>query len=673
MGAPLPVRTAVGWIALFEKCAIKRWVQSGRTPQPLPGIAADPHQLVNCYLLAPSRKVLFSGIYLDATAMKRLRHIFITMGILVALAMGAAAVGFSFAIPRMAKRLQISYEVVKSTQPATVRLRNVHYCLAHLEAHADEVILLKPLHFFSQFFFHRFPTGHIQVQNLTVGIGIRDVDAKLFGGSGDGERQLLQFLENVIGALKSPILRHCDVGIRSIKFSNLPIRLENVKVHRGTVEFYLVDGGKNRILSFSTHFSSLRSTLRAIHRRLASGQKISHMPSHLLGGIFKNFTGSLELNDFPVSLLGYALPELLKPHGVINGNLLFRDGQSIGSLQVDGVQSRPIHSIGVIRELQARVQFEPNVVHVKDLQLQFQRGTLRIGGNILHEGWKNFRFFLDGSGSNVSLVQDSGLQVSGNVNCKLRTLRRGKRRTTSLSGTVELLPSLWYIEGVQSAAAFRQFSPKDALFPKDWVLDIQIGGERFLRINAPYFRGIISAQAAISGTAAVPIVYGQAVISEGSILFPFARFRIFRGTLTVDPTHLKPFWDVDAEARLHSYDLRLHLAGKGFAPIFNFSSTPSLSNGDIIAMITAGQLPDRRSIISGERNPFGALGAYFGTSIFGDDFADRMHLQVGQDLTKNGRETMELEYILDERHSILAEYDRYDNYGVDMRFKIYSH
>ncbi|MDR0428543.1 MAG: translocation/assembly module TamB, partial [Puniceicoccales bacterium] len=597
--------------------------------------------------------------------MKILRNIFLFIALSLILLLFAGIFATQCFMPRLAKFLKISHGPTKTEKASHIELCDVRWQLGNVQFHGDKIMLLKPLFFLPKILTGNPKGHHMQVGILTISLAknLRTID--------NSDEKILRMLRYAIATLKNPLLRLVNISIDRIQWEEGPLWLKNVQLKGNMIHFQLWRNEEERILTCSLQINALRGALRTMQREIASEEKISKILPHAAIFMLQKLNGTLQFHQFPISLVAPLLPVAVKPQGIIHGDLQFRDGMPVGLLSIVGLQSRPISGIGVMHDLQCSLKFEPNTIAIEGIEMCIKRGQWHMDGTIHHDHWRNPLYRLHAQGKNVPLLQSAGLDICGNVDCQLDTMRRGNRRTTRLTGNVELLPSIWLMEGMQPLTLPHLTEGNEKLFPEDWNLSIRVNGERFLRINTPYFRGIISAQATVNGTFVVPVIYAQAVVSEGSILFPFARFRITHGTITIDPTHGKPLWNVDSEAQLHNYDLRLHLGGNGNVPVFNFSSTPSLSNGDIVAMLTTGRLPDQRRIISGERNPFGALSAYFGMSILGNDFTDRMRLQVGQNITESGKETMELEYIIDGRHSILAEYDRYDNYGMDIRLKIY--
>lgn len=104
------------------------------------------------------------------------------------------------------------------------------------------------------------------------------------------------------------------------------------------------------------------------------------------------------------------------------------------------------------------------------------------------------------------------------------------------------------------------------------VLDLEAKGDLFL-----------------TGTEERPGLKGGVQLIRGNASFRGNRYRIGRGSIDfVDTYRIMPVLDVEAETRVHDYDVTAHLSGPAQAPAIQLSSTPELSEIDIVSLLTFG-------------------------------------------------------------------------------------
>lgn len=104
------------------------------------------------------------------------------------------------------------------------------------------------------------------------------------------------------------------------------------------------------------------------------------------------------------------------------------------------------------------------------------------------------------------------------------------------------------------------------------VLDLEAKGDLFL-----------------TGTEERPGLKGGLQLIRGNATFRGNRYRMARGTVDfVDTYRIMPILDVEAETRVHDYDVTAHLSGPAQTPAIQLSSTPELSEIDIVSLLTFG-------------------------------------------------------------------------------------
>jgi translocation and assembly module TamB len=212
----------------------------------------------------------------------------------------------------------------------------------------------------------------------------------------------------------------------------------------------------------------------------------------------------------------------------------------------------------------------------------------------------------------------------------------------------------------------------------DWTLDVTLQGEDFLRIENPFFTGTISADLRLDGTLREPRALGRLSSSRGSIIFPFGRLRVEQ--LEVSLTEQNPYVPAlfaTAATRIYGYDVRLEATGNAGEPRLLFTSDPPLSSQEVFLMLSTGEMPDathafttneraQRLALFVGRNLASSLGIGGG----GADGEERLIVRSGEDFSREGGETLYVQYNLDGRWSIVAEKDRFDAYNGGIKFRV---
>jgi translocation and assembly module TamB len=77
-----------------------------------------------------------------------------------------------------------------------------------------------------------------------------------------------------------------------------------------------------------------------------------------------------------------------------------------------------------------------------------------------------------------------------------------------------------------------------------------------------------------------------------------------------------------------------------------------------------------------DRQRAARLGTFVGQSLlasFGDsENAARLSVSSGEKVSRQGRETYDIEYRLNDRWSLTGEYDEFDDYNAGVKWRVYS-
>jgi hypothetical protein len=575
-------------------------------------------------------------------------------------------VGAYYLVSRLLRVIPISYNLQAGHSSFTHCLQDIRYQSTKLQISVNQVMTGNLFSALTELLFKYPFTGGIQADTVTIGGNLikEAINRENLPPQNGHESNNGATIKRFILALKSPIFRFPKIQIKKIQIEDFPFSIENIHFEDGFLSCELFHRDRSDLcLEFSIKVKSLRKALQAWQ---ATDDSLKAFWAAL-----NKFNGYVHAESIPINVLARYISLQIRPFGTLTGTLALKSGKAYGNIKLFGIETRPMNNVGIIRDLQCCVNFDGDVIRIEEASAHFRQGEMALNGTIEHKRWQNFQFNLHASGFKVPLFQKNGALLVGDVDFGLVTevSEQGPIKTT-LSGNVNFLPSRWYAETIKPKKDTNIFLHDRITLPKNWDVNISLNGDQFLRVNMPYFHGVLSAHATIYGTTGAPAIYGQGIINQGVILFPFARFRITQGVITIDPTHFTPIWDVDSETRLYNYNLRLHLFGEGFTPTCLFSASPTLSNGAIINMITAGRQPGNKTGAFSDRNQASILGVYLGSNLLGGNFADRVRIQMGQDVYDGGNEAIQFEFVINSGSSVLVERDRFNNYNVDIKIKI---
>ncbi|WP_309399835.1 translocation/assembly module TamB domain-containing protein [Cerasicoccus maritimus] len=395
-------------------------------------------------------------------------------------------------------------------------------------------------------------------------------------------------------------------------------------------------------------------------------------------------TGELRFTDVPLNAFTDFLPDVLRDEGTLSLTGKLSAGQNIqGGLDIEGVKTRPLAQLGSINDINASFRMEGRTLSVKQADAVVGGAPIGISGVVnLSEQWKPL-FDLKLSGENVPLARSPGLILRASPSITLKTDGEG---ITTIGGVVALNESFF----TKDLASFQQgggggssagggsmrppyFSIEDEPLA-DWRLHLKIEGDRFLRVRVPTFEGVVSADFDMRGPLRRPLMYGQAELEHGIIMFPFATLRVDGGAVEIpqnDPD--VPMLNITASGRAYGYDIQLRVTGTANEPIIAFTSTPSLEQSDIILMVTSGQIPNHDR--SAESRLSG-IGIYIGRSFLVDlglidPLDDVLTVNIGEDVSTSGKDTINIRYKLNDDWDVVGAYDKYDAYYLDFEYTIY--
>lgn len=388
----------------------------------------------------------------------------------------------------------------------------------------------------------------------------------------------------------------------------------------------------------------------------------------------------VEIPEADVAAFTRYLPAVLAPKGRVQADLRYSNGGFEGFVRLSDAATRPLGPLGVLQEIRAEATFSGRTLTLKGVTARSGGQPVTLSGTVALPEEGGPRFDLALRGGNLPFVRQTGLLVRGDLDLKLQTADDAAGR---LSGTVRLRDSL-FLADVRSflpkgGASARRRPPYFAIETppmNTWQLAVDVTGERFLRLRTPVFVGVASARFRLGGTLGEPRAIGEVAIDEGTIRMPFASFTVTQGTARLteaDP--FEPAVYVRGTGRRYGYDLTMEVDGSAAQPDIVFASSPALESEQVLLMVMTGTAP-RNEIANTATQRVANVGLFLGQSLLsslGSDAAeaDRLSFASGEKISRQGKETYDIEYKLTDRWAVTGEYNEFDEYNAGLKWRVF--
>jgi translocation and assembly module TamB len=381
------------------------------------------------------------------------------------------------------------------------------------------------------------------------------------------------------------------------------------------------------------------------------------------------------------------LPQLLAPQGELNLDLSVLPGGKLdGELTVQDARTRPLAEAGPVRDIQVRVQFAERSLKLESASANVGGAALTLTGQADLSGTRwlagdlpPFEFVL--RGASVPLARKPEVIVRSDL---LLSLTKTNAAPPVVSGTARLHDS-YFLSDLSDLVPGKVAAPEQRppYFSLDqpqlaaWRLAVDVEGNRFLKVRSPLFNGEISATVKLGGTLKDPMALGDLRVDSGTVNFPFASFQVQQGLVSLssdDP--YRPKILLNALSKQFGYDIRMQVSGTADSPVIEFTSTPPLSSGQILLMVTAGELPQGTYNLTPQQKAQ-TMGMFLGQDLLtklglAGQGQPRLIVHSGEEITEQGKPTYNVEIRLTPRWSLVGEYDRFGDYNGGVKWRIYS-
>jgi translocation and assembly module TamB len=237
------------------------------------------------------------------------------------------------------------------------------------------------------------------------------------------------------------------------------------------------------------------------------------------------------------------------------------------------------------------------------LEIEKFQGTLG-GGNLSATGSLEYgrhpRFNLAAHANSVRVRYPTGLRAVLNGDLSLT----GSTTKSTLSGRV-LIDRLSFTQQFDMATLIGEFeqqlpSSSPSPFEEHMKLNVAVASGSALNLASSKLTIGGNFALTVSGTAANPVILGRVALTQGEVFFLGKRYEIQSGTIEFsNPARTEPVLNIYAKTTVSQYNITLNFVGPVDRLRTNYTSTPPLSEANIIHLIAFGTTAEQAATTPG--------------------------------------------------------------------------
>jgi translocation and assembly module TamB len=264
-----------------------------------------------------------------------------------------------------------------------------------------------------------------------------------------------------------------------------------------------------------------------------------------------------------------------------------------GKVQIDNVNAAMDGVPNGLSAMNGTLVFNEDRLQVESLTAMTGGGQLKIGGFLTY---KNGIYADLTATGDVVRVRLYGLSTTANTNLRLQ----GGPQNLLLSGNILITRF-----GVGPDVDFAAFSsaggvsapPEPGAASNKIRMDVHVTSSPQLDFQNSYAKLAGTVDLTVRGTVAAPSILGRIQITYGSATFAGTKYELQRGDIYFsNPVRIDPTIDINATARVETYDITVGLQGTMSNLKPNYRSEPPLSEADIFALLALGRTQEEAQL-----------------------------------------------------------------------------
>jgi translocation and assembly module TamB len=274
-----------------------------------------------------------------------------------------------------------------------------------------------------------------------------------------------------------------------------------------------------------------------------------------------------------------------------------------GTLDVHGAGVRLRGFPHGIDDLDGRVAFNGQAAHLSGMKGTVGGGPVELEGQASYAGGRLVSFDVQATGRGLALRYPEGLKSV--VDTDLRLL--GDASQQWLTGNVTVRQAAWtrrYDVASELLAGTAPVATSSSSTAGTLRYDVKVQVPGTLKIDNNLATLQARADLTLQGTIAAPAVLGRAEIDRGRVYFQGNTYVIRRGTIDfANPTKIEPSFDIEAEARIRSYNVLLKVNGTLDRVYPTLTSDPPLSTVAILNLLSGADEDEvqRTALVGSDR------------------------------------------------------------------------
>jgi translocation and assembly module TamB len=321
-------------------------------------------------------------------------------------------------------------------------------------------------------------------------------------------------------------------------------------------------------------------------------------------------TGAGKLNINANGSVSMALAHTFDPDLITSGKVAFAVGAGgiisdpalTGKVQFENVNVAMEGIPNGLSAMNGTLVFNEDRLNVQSLVATTGGGQLKIGGFITYHAGLYADLTATGDVVRVRLY---GLSATSNTSLRLQ----GGPTSLRLSGNV-LLTRFGIGPDVDFAAFASaggvQAPPDPTAASNKILLDVHVTSSPSLDFQNSYAKLAGTVDLTVRGTVAEPVVLGKIQITDGSATFAGTKYQLQRGDIYfTNPVRIDPTIDLDATARVETYDVTIGLHGTTENLKPTYRSEPPLSEADIFQLQALGRTQEEAQIYQEQQTAAG--------------------------------------------------------------------
>jgi translocation and assembly module TamB len=264
-----------------------------------------------------------------------------------------------------------------------------------------------------------------------------------------------------------------------------------------------------------------------------------------------------------------------------------------GNVKFDNVNAAMDGVPNGLSAMNGTLVFNEDRLEVQSLTATTGGGQIKIGGFLTYKN--GFYADLTATGD-VVRVRLYGLSATANTNLRLQ----GGIENLLLSGNILVTRF-----GVGQDVDFAAFSgaggvsapPEPGAATNKITLNVHVTSSPQLDFQNSYAKLAGTVDLNIRGTVAAPSILGRIQITYGNATFAGTKYELQRGDIYFsNPVRIDPTIDIDATARVETYDVTVGLQGTMSNLKPTYRSEPPLSEADIFALLALGRTQEEAQL-----------------------------------------------------------------------------